>query len=426
MPFKEEKVSVRNGMFNTTVRRSGSGAPLVYMHAAGPPTWDAVHDLLAEHFEVIQPHHPGWPGSEGFDHLDDVIDMSLYYLDLFDAMGLRDINLVGTSLGGMFAAEIAALGPSVRLEARARLARRPLAGRRDAPRLLHRLPGRAGEGDVGRPGGGGRPHARRSTRRTARRRPLRRSIARWRSRPRRKFVWPIWDKGLKRRIHRIKAPTLLDLGRAGRPDPAGLRPGVPAPDPRLQARGDERNRARPDDREAGGVRGTRNSVLEVRGVDFWLVRRDSGPLALWERVRVRARRCYGGTTYAPELTVERARDLRQRHYSGRNAPVACAAQQCAGVPLSQATSRRRIHPRLLLPPRFIWESRSTGLPPGHTTSRTRCFTVGSILMDAVSRFCDSPTNRFSIRWTRCSKRSCVSPSAAGPLPNPLPRGEGPD
>jgi pimeloyl-ACP methyl ester carboxylesterase len=27
-----------------------------------------------------------------------------------------------------------------------------------------------------------------------------------------KFVWPIWDKGLKKRIHRIKAPTLLIWG----------------------------------------------------------------------------------------------------------------------------------------------------------------------------------------------------------------------
>jgi pimeloyl-ACP methyl ester carboxylesterase len=27
-----------------------------------------------------------------------------------------------------------------------------------------------------------------------------------------KFIWPIWDKGLKKRIHRIKAPTLLVWG----------------------------------------------------------------------------------------------------------------------------------------------------------------------------------------------------------------------
>jgi hypothetical protein len=35
MGFKEERVSVRNGMFNVTVRRGGSGDPLVFLHAAG-------------------------------------------------------------------------------------------------------------------------------------------------------------------------------------------------------------------------------------------------------------------------------------------------------------------------------------------------------------------------------------------------------
>jgi pimeloyl-ACP methyl ester carboxylesterase len=39
-----------------------------------------------------------------------------------------------------------------------------------------------------------------------------------------KFVWPIWDKGLKRRIHRITAPTLLVWG-----DQDGLNPPVYGP-----------------------------------------------------------------------------------------------------------------------------------------------------------------------------------------------------
>jgi pimeloyl-ACP methyl ester carboxylesterase len=211
MPFKEDKVSVRNGMFNTTVRRAGSGAPLVYMHAAGPPSWDAVHDLLAEHFEVIQPHHPGWPGSEGFDHLDDVIDMSLYYLDLFDAMELRDINLVGTSLGGMFAAEVAALGPQyvskLVLASPAGLwldDAMPLdfftASQDELAKAMWYDPeaaaARAPKID---------PEDREAQARATIDRQMALSSTT-------KFVWPIWDKGLKRRIHRIKAPTLLIWG----------------------------------------------------------------------------------------------------------------------------------------------------------------------------------------------------------------------
>ena len=66
MGFKEEKVSVRDGMFNVTVRRGGSGDPLVFLHAAGgQAAWDPFLEMLSQKYEVIVPIHPGWPGSEG-------------------------------------------------------------------------------------------------------------------------------------------------------------------------------------------------------------------------------------------------------------------------------------------------------------------------------------------------------------------------
>ena len=80
MPFSEEKVSVRHGMFNISLKRGGSGSPLVYLHgAAGQAAWEPFLDLLAERFSVYVPIHPGWPGSDGLEHLDDVIDMAIYY-----------------------------------------------------------------------------------------------------------------------------------------------------------------------------------------------------------------------------------------------------------------------------------------------------------------------------------------------------------
>ena len=224
MPFTEEKVSVRGGMFNTTVRRSGSGAPLVYMHAAGPPSWDEVHDLLAKDFEVIQPHHPGWPGSEGFDHLDDVIDLALYYLDLLDAMGLKDINLVGTSLGGMFAAEVAALGPQyvskLVLAAPAGLwldDAMPLDFFSASPADLAKAMWHDPEAAAAR-----MPKTDPDDREAQNRAIVERQMALSSAT---KFVWPIWDKGLKKRIHRIKAPTLLIWGESD-----GLNPPVYGPE----------------------------------------------------------------------------------------------------------------------------------------------------------------------------------------------------
>ncbi len=111
MPYTQQTVSVRNGMFNVSLRRGGSGVPLVYLHGAGGQSdWEPFLEMLSQDFDVIQPSGPGWPGSSGLEHLDDVVDMALFYLDLFDALGLSHVNLVGASLGAMFAAEIAALG----------------------------------------------------------------------------------------------------------------------------------------------------------------------------------------------------------------------------------------------------------------------------------------------------------------------------
>src|SRR5215813_7510477 len=110
---ESKMVSVRNGMFDAQVTQTGAGEPLVYLHGGGGfPGWAPFLDELAKDFTVYAPMHPGWGESTGLEHLDDVIDMALYYLDLFDALGLSNLNVLGSSLGGMFAAEVAALGGS--------------------------------------------------------------------------------------------------------------------------------------------------------------------------------------------------------------------------------------------------------------------------------------------------------------------------
>src|SRR6266545_8426179 len=97
-------VSVRDGMFEVELRRAGQGEPLVFLHGGGGFTgWAPFLDDLARDYAVYAPRHPGFGESTGLDHLDDVVDMALFYLDLFDALGLSSVNLVGSSLGGMFA-----------------------------------------------------------------------------------------------------------------------------------------------------------------------------------------------------------------------------------------------------------------------------------------------------------------------------------
>jgi pimeloyl-ACP methyl ester carboxylesterase len=88
--------------------RQGAGPHLLLLHGGdGPQDQLLFFRRLTERFDVIAPVHPGFAGSVApsrFDHLDDLVYL---YLDLLDALDLRDVILVGTDMGGWVAAEIA-------------------------------------------------------------------------------------------------------------------------------------------------------------------------------------------------------------------------------------------------------------------------------------------------------------------------------
>ncbi len=107
----ERRVSVRGGMFETDVLEGGSGAPLLYLHGIGGLQWDDHLERLATNHRVVAPRHPGFGGSTGNDELADIQDLIYYYLDLLDALELSGLPVVGHSLGGMIAAELAAVQP---------------------------------------------------------------------------------------------------------------------------------------------------------------------------------------------------------------------------------------------------------------------------------------------------------------------------
>jgi pimeloyl-ACP methyl ester carboxylesterase len=64
-------------------------------------------DLAARH-DVIVPEHPGFGASDTPDWLDTIPDLANFYLDFLDQFGLDNVDLVGFSLGGWIAAELAA------------------------------------------------------------------------------------------------------------------------------------------------------------------------------------------------------------------------------------------------------------------------------------------------------------------------------
>ena len=92
----------------TRIMRAGAGQPLIFLHGArGASAFAPVMAKLAERYDLYVPEHPGFGGSDTPDWLDNIADLAYFYADFMDHFGLSGVHLVGTSLGGWLAAEIA-------------------------------------------------------------------------------------------------------------------------------------------------------------------------------------------------------------------------------------------------------------------------------------------------------------------------------
>jgi pimeloyl-ACP methyl ester carboxylesterase len=208
---KRQQVAVRDGAFDTEVWEAGTGAPLLYLHGEGRPSWGPFLDALAERHRVIAPLHPGYGSSTGTEQLQDVPDLVYYYLDFLDTLGLRGLPLVGHGLGGMIAAELAAVQPD-RFTALVLVAPLGLWIADDpvtdffatppaqlAALLYHDTTSPAAQAAARVPTEGDEMieyHVERA-----------KSLA-----TAAKYLWPIPNRGLAKRVHRISAPTLIAWG----------------------------------------------------------------------------------------------------------------------------------------------------------------------------------------------------------------------
>ena len=212
--IRERTFSLWRDQIRPRVKIAGDGPPLVFLHGAYGLTWDAFLDNLAQSHTVYAPEHPGTtPGDQdAIKALDDWWDLVLYYYELFDELGLEKSAVVGHSFGGMVAAELAATNPG-------RVSRLVLISplglwRDDVPvkNWMAMPEAEAAKATFLDPEG---PIAKRVL--GLPEDPEARMDAQiqstWTLGCTGKFFWPFPDKGLKKRIHRIQAPTLIVWGR---------------------------------------------------------------------------------------------------------------------------------------------------------------------------------------------------------------------
>jgi pimeloyl-ACP methyl ester carboxylesterase len=212
---RSRRIRLWQDRIETEVEISGNGPPLVYLHGPwGLPPDRAFVARLAEACTVYAPRHPGTtPGDENAVHaLSGWLDLIVYYGELFDRLGLAaPFALVGHSFGGLVAAELAAAAPA----SVSKLALIDPIGlwRDDKPvknwmvlRDTERRSSLFADPD------GAAAKAFFATPEDAKERAAVLAPFVWAQACTGKFVWPVPDRGLKNRIHRIVVPTLLVWG----------------------------------------------------------------------------------------------------------------------------------------------------------------------------------------------------------------------
>lgn len=89
------------------VEERGQGETLLFLHGAGGSNWSPMLEALSRDFRVLAPEHPGFGRSQIPEWMMAIGDLALFYLDFLEQLDLRNVHLVGHSLGGWLSAEIA-------------------------------------------------------------------------------------------------------------------------------------------------------------------------------------------------------------------------------------------------------------------------------------------------------------------------------
>src|ERR1043166_3786878 len=93
--------------FRLRYEEAGEGRPLLFLHGAAGFEWSPLLDALGARHRVIVPEHPGFGRSQIPSWMMGIGDVAFFYLDVLRALDLRDVHLVGHSVGGWIAAELA-------------------------------------------------------------------------------------------------------------------------------------------------------------------------------------------------------------------------------------------------------------------------------------------------------------------------------
>jgi len=112
---ESRKIGIGTGEIEVTFGDQGSGRPFLLLHGgAGPLSMLGFAERLVRErsVRVIAPVHPGFQGTVRPDGLREVKGLAILYVALLEELDLCDVTVIGNSMGGWIAAEMAILNSS--------------------------------------------------------------------------------------------------------------------------------------------------------------------------------------------------------------------------------------------------------------------------------------------------------------------------
>jgi pimeloyl-ACP methyl ester carboxylesterase len=105
--FNTRRESFTDGLV-VRVEESGSGRPILVLHGgASVQSVKGLAAALSHRAHVLVPTHPGFEGEPRPDWFDRIDDLALAYLELLERLDLHDVLVIGSSVGGWIASEMA-------------------------------------------------------------------------------------------------------------------------------------------------------------------------------------------------------------------------------------------------------------------------------------------------------------------------------
>src|SRR5207249_790454 len=113
-PMKPREERIRVGGIDVHTWIGGDGAPLLVLHGAGGNRgFTRWAERVAQRFTVWAPTHPGFGLSGDAEWMDGIDDLARFYLWFMDVAGLVRPHVLGHSIGGWTAAEMATMSPGL-------------------------------------------------------------------------------------------------------------------------------------------------------------------------------------------------------------------------------------------------------------------------------------------------------------------------